>query len=59
MSYREAADYLLFESGWFAIFKRTGWVRKDTSGIVSYCERLSAGLGKRLVKVETCPFPML
>ena len=42
MSYREAADYLLFESGWSAIFKRTGWVRKDTGGIVSYILDMSS-----------------
>lgn len=42
MSYREAADYLLFESGWSVIFKRTGWVRKDTGGIVSYIRDMSS-----------------
>lgn len=42
MSYREAADYLLFESSWSTIFKRTGWVRKDTDGIVSYILDMSS-----------------
>ena len=42
MSYREAADYLLFESIWSVIFKRTGWVRKDTGGIVSYILDMSS-----------------
>ena len=42
MSYREAADYLLFESSWSTIFKRTGWVRKNTDGIVSYILDMSS-----------------
>lgn len=36
MSYREAADYIMFGSAWSVIFKRIKWVREEKDGEVTY-----------------------
>lgn len=36
MSYREAADYIMFGSAWSVIFKRIKWVREEKDGKVTY-----------------------